>query len=69
MIAVDLFSDTVTRPTPGMRVRRATSPPRIAVTRSPVSMPDSTARASFGPMPLTAISRSKSNCSVAVANP
>ena len=32
-------------------------------------MPDSTATASFGPMPLIAISRSKSCCSSVVRNP
>ena len=45
-------------PTPGMRVSRATSPRWIAPTSSRGSMPESTASASFGPMPLIAISRS-----------
>ena len=43
-----------------MRVSRATSADEIARTSSAGSMPESTASASFGPMPLTEISRSKS---------
>ena len=45
-------------PTPGIAVRRARSPRSMARTRSCGSMPDSTASATFGPMPLTPISRS-----------
>ena len=41
-------------PTPGMRVSRATSCVRIARISSAGSIPDSTASASFGPMPLIA---------------
>ena len=52
-------------PTPGMRVRRATSCVRIARTSSPGSIPDRTASASFGPMPLIEISRSNRSCSSA----
>ena len=56
-------------PTPGMRVRRATSSRWIAVTSSRGSMPESTASASFGPMPLTAIRRSNTVSSSGVAKP
>ena len=45
-------------PTPGIRVSRATSPRCTAWTRSAASIPESTARASLGPMPLMPISRS-----------
>ena len=45
---------------PGIAVSRATSWPRIARMRSAGSMPDSTASASFGPIPLMAIRRSNS---------
>ena len=41
----------------------------IAVTRSRGSMPDNTDRASLGPIPLTAISRSNIDSSRAVTNP
>ena len=50
-------------PTPGIAVSRARSPRSIARTSSCGSMPDSTASASFGPMPLMPISRSNSSCS------
>ena len=56
-------------PTPGIAVSRATSPRSIARTSSCGSMPDSTASASFGPMPLTPISRSNRSSSSSVANP
>ena len=50
-------------PIPGMRVRRATSLPRIAPTISSAAMPLKIVIASFGPMPLTVISFSNSSFS------
>ncbi len=47
-------------PMPGMRVSRAKSLPRIAPTMSAAAMPLRIVMASFGPMPLTVISFSKS---------
>ena len=54
---------------PGMRVRRATSLPRMALTMSGVGMPLRMVIASFGPMPLTEISFSKSCFSSARRKP
>ena len=56
-------------PTPGIAVRRAMSLRRIAPASSRGSMPDSTDNASFGPMPLTAISFSNMTSSRSVAKP
>jgi Holliday junction DNA helicase RuvA len=56
-------------PTPGMLVRRARSDCRMARMRSAGSMPESTPSATFGPMPLMPISRSKSVCSSSAAKP
>ena len=56
-------------PTPGIAVSRAMSACSMARNSSSGSMPDSTASATLGPMPLTPISRSKRSCSRAVKNP
>ena len=56
-------------PTPGIFTSRARSPARRAFTRSLAARPLRTVTASFGPMPLTPISFSKSCFSVAEAKP
>ena len=56
-------------PTPGIAVSRATSDCSMARTSSCGSMPDSTASASLGPMPLTPISRSNRSSSSARGEP
>ena len=56
-------------PTPGMRVSLAMSARWMAPTSSRGSMPESTASASFGPIPLTPISRSNTASSSGVAKP
>ena len=66
---LEAICSAVFLPMPGIFVSRTMSCVRMAPTRSAGSMPDSTASASFGPTPLTPMSRSNSWSSSGVAKP
>ena len=68
-VAATFMPDARTTRRWALAVSLATFAVRIAATSSFGSMPESTASASFGPMPLTPINRSKICNSSVVANP